>query len=290
MRGWLIYYKQDAEINRWFINHLIGLGPKYQLDIQPVIIQHPCEIMDRKDCLPDFVMNRTRNEALGKYFEKRNVLCINNSKTIGLANDKWKTYLLCRKLKVPVMETVLCHKSDLNHYDFDYPKIVKTLDGHGGKEIYWADSKKQLLSILDNFRQDTFIIQNAASDTGIDVRAYVVGDKIITSVMRRSEKDFRSNYSLGGEASLFQLGNDQIHYINVLQKYLESDYIGIDFILHNQKWVVNEIEDAVGARMLYSLTDFDICDAFLSRVNYVSSKNKNDAASTCQREHSAGSF
>ena len=36
--------------------------------------------------------------------------------------------------------------------------------------------------------------------------------------------------------------------------------------MHNGKWVLNEIEDAVGARMLYSLADFDIVKEYAAYI------------------------
>ena len=45
-----------------------------------------------------------------------------------------------------------------------------------------------------------------------------------------------------------------------LMQALPMDYAGIDFMFSGGKPVFNEIEDVVGARMLYSLTDIDIAD------------------------------
>ena len=56
-----------------------------------------------------------------------------------------------------------------------------------------------------------------------------------------------------------------------ITKELNSDYIGVDFIFNNNKWVVNEIEDPVGAWMIYDLTNIDlakiIVDYILKELN-----------------------
>ena len=39
---------------------------------------------------------------------------------------------------------------------------------------------------------------------------------------------------------------------------LRCDWIGVDFLPDRNGWVLNEIEDPVGARMLYELTDVDV--------------------------------
>ena len=47
---------------------------------------------------------------------------------------------------------------------------------------------------------------------------------------------------------------------------IAADYIGVDFIKDHGKWIVNEVEDAAGARMLYSLTDLDIAEMYMSHI------------------------
>ena len=52
---------------------------------------------------------------------------------------------------------------------------------------------------------------------------------------------------------------------------LKFDYIGIDFVFNEGKIVFNEIEDSVGARMVYEKTDIDIlrlyCDYIKKEMN-----------------------
>ena len=52
---------------------------------------------------------------------------------------------------------------------------------------------------------------------------------------------------------------------------LKFDYIGIDFVFNKGKIVFNEIEDSVGARMVYEKTDIDIlrlyCDYIKKEMN-----------------------
>ena len=47
---------------------------------------------------------------------------------------------------------------------------------------------------------------------------------------------------------------------------LKPDLVGIDFIFHRGKTYLNEIEDAVGTRMLYQFTDFDPVDLYMQHI------------------------
>ena len=47
----------------------------------------------------------------------------------------------------------------------------------------------------------------------------------------------------------------------------DTRYVGIDFILDdNNKFIFNEIEDVVGSRMLYQVSDIDIVDLYLNKI------------------------
>ena len=106
---------------------------------------------------------------------------------------------------------------------------------------------------------------------GKDLRVWAVGGKIITAILRESNSDFRSNFCLGGSATVYQLRDKEINLVEKIINLVKSDYIGIDFLFHKGELVFNEIEDTVGARMVYEKTDIDIlkiyCDYIKREMN-----------------------
>lgn len=84
-----------------------------------------------------------------------------------------------------------------------------------------------------------------------DIRIYVVGGKIIGAVKRHVQNGFKSNYSLGGQVSLFEPDEYMRKCVDNILTLSDFAYIGIDFLYSEGKTpVFNEIEDVVGARML----------------------------------------
>ena len=128
--------------------------------------------------------------------------------------------------------------------------------------VHNEDEKKQALSKI----KDEYVIQKLCSDIGKDVRVYVIGNKIVKAVLRTSKESFKSNYSLGGSAREYNLNNYEIAMVKQILNKFKIDYGGIDFTFHNGKAVFNEIEDAVGARMLYSVCDIDIAKLFVDYI------------------------
>ena len=138
------------------------------------------------------------------------------------------------------------------------PAVKKKIDGHGGIDVYMLDKAEPF--------EDGYVYQKPCDTLGRDVRVWLIGEKIIASILRSSDTDFRSNFCLGGKASEYTLIDDDRALVYKIADLLDYDYIGIDFIFNNGRLVFNEIEDTVGARMIYSLTDIDIISLYCDYI------------------------
>jgi gamma-F420-2:alpha-L-glutamate ligase len=54
--------------------------------------------------------------------------------------------------------------------------------------------------------------------------------------------------------------------VAALQTKFAFDFVGVDFIRDEGKWILNEIEDVVGSRMLYKTANIDVADLYLKHV------------------------
>jgi glutathione synthase/RimK-type ligase-like ATP-grasp enzyme len=101
---------------------------------------------------------------------------------------------------------------------------------------------------------------------GRDLRVYCDGKEILASVLRESSS-FKANLSQGGMASIIELPQSIEVMVKSILQDIQSDYIGIDFLYgHEDRFVFNEIEDVVGSRALYQLTDIDIADFYIAYI------------------------
>ncbi|HQC55120.1 MAG TPA: ATP-grasp domain-containing protein [Clostridia bacterium] len=269
MIGWLIYDNEGAKRNEWFINHILTLSKKHNLQIDFKIIESAHSIPNVN--FPDFAIIRTINPSLTAALEARGIRCFNNTKTSFIANDKYKTYLFCKSLGVHVMPT----EKIVNDMppSFTPPYVLKSVEGHGGSEVFLVNNNQDFSSINKKLEGKPSIAQPLCSIPGMDMRVYVLGGEVILSALRRSEKDFRSNFSLGGTASIVECTPYQKEVINKLYKALNFDFVGIDFILHDDgEWILNEIEDVVGSRMIYNCTNIDIVDKWLGYISKTMNK------------------
>lgn len=196
----------------------------------------------------EYVINRTNDYAVAERFEKRGIRVFNPSEFSRLANDKQACYDFMEKNGIEIMPT---------RYGVP-PFVKKPKSSHGGKGVVMCSRANEY--------DENMVCQKPASDLGKDLRVWVLGGKIEGSMLRQSKNDFRSNFCLGGTAVEYLLSREEILKIKKIISLVDGDYYGIDFVFDRGKIVFNELEDSVGARMLYSKTKIDIIEKYCSYI------------------------
>ena len=266
-KGVILYTPGDAAKNRWFIDRFISAAEERNCVL---------ELVTSAEDLPgsaDFAVNRSRSCRVAEKLEERGIPVFNSAFVTGTANDKWNTYMLL-KGKVPVADTYPAGEK----CPIDIPCIVKPRCGHGGENVFLvrnAQEYTRALECINSMEHEDLMggifydepIVQPLLDKGKDLRVYVLGGRIIAAVMRTGTRDHRSNFSLGGRAELVTPGDDIAGIALKANSLIGADFAGIDFIFDRGRPVVNEIEDAAGSRMLYSLMpDIDIPGLFIEHI------------------------
>lgn len=235
MSGILIYTENEAKRNAFAIEKF-----RENLDIRLVDESYRGEA--------DFVINRTNDYKIAEYFEKKGIRAFNPSALSKIANDKQLCYDFMQKNSVEIMQTRYC----------GVPCVKKPASGHGGQGVEMLGKTQE--------HQNGFVYQKPCDTLGKDLRVWVIGNEIVTSILRVSKTDFRSNFCLGGEAFPYQMSQKETALVEKIISLVDFDYIGIDFIFNDGHLVFNEIEDTVGARMVYSKTDIDIIKKYCDYI------------------------
>ena len=165
---------------------------------------------------------------------------------------------------IPVLNTIL--QQDITCENVFYPNVTKPIDSKGGDRVFLNKNYDDYKKNIKSYNDTSFILQNVASEVGKDLRVYVIGKEIIASVLRTSKTGFISNFCKGNDASLYTLKSSEISLVKKIVNLIDADYVGIDFLFDKGNLVLNEIENVVGARMLYSLTDINIADRFIKYI------------------------
>ena len=126
------------------------------------------------------------------------------AETFTLGHDKLLTHLVLQHFNIPMPTTYLASstraaKKVLN--EVTYPIVLKFPHGTQGKGVMFAESYAAASSMLDALiaLKQPFLIQEYIETGGVDVRAFVVGDKVIASMKRRAVRgEMRANIHVGG--------------------------------------------------------------------------------------------
>ena len=250
--GLLCYDAADVPRNQWFISTLQRLAEPEGLSLRLSLTG------DRfpADCRPEFVLNRSRNAKISELCEETLGIPVFNSGVVTrITNDKYRTHCFLRAAGLPTAGTWLVSEGEPLPV-LPLPLVAKPADGHGGQGVTWLKDEAALLRYAAD-AQRPFLLQEPMV-TGWDLRLYVLNGECYAAVLRTSGADFRSNFTLGGSAAVIQPDREALALLHRVQQILPLDFAGVDLLRHpDGGYVIGEIEDAVGCRMLYALTDRD---------------------------------
>ncbi|MBQ3494486.1 MAG: ATP-grasp domain-containing protein [Clostridia bacterium] len=263
---WIVYDKNRYELNRSFAKlleeKLKGVGLKSKLVF--------AENIKKRKNFPQIAIMRTEKIGVAQFLEKKGVIVCNNSKVSEICNDKFKTYQFLKSNHISVLDTWLYDENSKQQF----PVVVKSRFGHGGREVFLARGLEELNGITKKYPNGGLICQQLA-DFGKDKRVYVVGNNIVVAMLRQNNKDFRANFSLGGTALEVVLTKQEKQLVEKVLNCLYFDFAGIDIIYKNSIPYINEIEDIVGCRMVYQNTKIDIAQKYIEHIKGINDMKKN---------------
>ncbi|BCN31444.1 ATP-grasp domain-containing protein [Anaeromicropila herbilytica] len=281
MNGWLIYNEADAKKNKGYIQFYKEEGEKLGIRIHLIYVEKLhfgvknnelyLEYEIENIPLPDFIICRTIYPFLTVHLEQMGYLVYNNSKVASICNDKARTYQYLAKKGIAMVDSEFCNNQYFYQKIHSSAKqtVVKAVSGHGGSQVFLIQEPtvEEIDKVYQDMRGDNLVIQPLVGTKHQDLRVYVIGQKIIAAILRTAKDGFKSNFSLGGEVREYKLNQQEIEVVHQIIHQFEFGLVGIDFIINDQNQLIfNEIEDVVGARMLYQCTDINLVRLYLEFI------------------------
>lgn len=292
MNAWIIYSKADAVHNKQYIDFYMEEGKKLSIQFSLIYREYLsfgveqnqwyCLYQGKQVTLPDFAVCRTIYPMLSKQLEYMGVAVFNNFQVAQLCNDKAKTYQYVALSGIKMIDTCFCRNDMLMDFmgQMTAPAVIKSVSGHGGKQVFLLNGSTESCSnglsytdtnqkkILEAMEGQDVVIQPLTGNKNQDLRVYVIGKEVIGAVLRTAKDGFKSNYSLGGEVELYQLNQAETIIVDKIIDLFDFGLVGIDFIIGNHgELIFNEIEDVVGARMLYQCSDMNLVRRYLEYIS-----------------------
>lgn len=204
--------------------------------------------------------------AVLRQFEMTGSYPLNESVAITRSRDKLRSLQILARAGVGLPLTGFAHSTkntkDLIELVGGAPLVVKLLEGTHGEGIVLAETHKAAETIIDAFRQlkANFLVQQFIKEAGgADIRAFVIGEKVVAAMMRQAKKgEFRSNLHRGGTASLVKLTPKERTTAVRAAKKMGLNVAGVDLLRSNEGPVVMEVNSSPGLEGIERATSKDV--------------------------------
>lgn len=195
--------------------------------------------------------------AIVRQLEMQGVYSVSSSIAINRSRDKLRSMQLLAKAGVGIPKTVVSRNStdidDLLEKVGGTPVIIKLASGTHGNGVVLAESKKAAKSVLQAFylsNEDgtNVLLQEFVKESaGTDIRALVVGGRVIASMKRQSlDDDFRSNLHKGGEGTPIKLTEEERKTAIKAARAMGLNVAGVDMMRSERGPLVLEVNSSPG--------------------------------------------
>lgn len=179
--------------------------------------------------------------------------------------------VLCEK-GLPIIPSIFLSRDSCTAEQlgkFGYPCIIKDTNLNQGKGVAMSHSEAESRKFLEEHQR--VLVQPFIRCDG-DVRAMVVGDRVIAAVKRKAMKsgEFRNNISLGGASVAIELSKEEKELAVRAAKTVDYQIAGVDFAfdLDKKKYVIFEVN--ISPEFLVKEDGVDV-DNIAELVKYLSS-------------------
>src|SRR5690606_29142049 len=199
---------------------------------------------------------------------------LNESVAIGRSRDKLRSMqLLARKgLGLPI--TTFAHDTantdELIELCGGPPVIIKLLDGTHGTRVVLGETRRSAKSVIEAFRgaKVNILVQEFIKEAGgTDIRALVVGEKVIAAMQRTGpEGEFRSNLHRGGSAKSIKITPEERSTAVRAAKAMGLNVAGVDLLRSNHGPVIMEVNSSPGLEGVETATGIDVAGKLIEVI------------------------
>ena len=212
--------------------------------------------------------------AVVRQFEMMGVYSVNESVAISRSRDKLRSMQLLSRKGVGLPVTTFAHdpkaSRDMIRLCGGAPVVIKLLEGTQGVGVVLAETGQAADSVIEAFRglDANILVQEFIKEAGgADIRCFVVGEKVVASIMRQGkEGDFRSNLHRGGEAQVVKITPDERRTATRAARVMGLNVAGVDLLRSGPGPVVMEVNSSPGLEGIEASTGKDIAGTIVELI------------------------
>lgn len=220
--------------------------------------------------------------AVLRQFEMMNVYPLNESVAISRSRDKLRSLQLLSRRGIGLPVTSFAHSpddiEDLLSIVGGAPAVIKLLEGTQGVGVVLAETHQAAESVIQAFmglKQHILVQEFIKESKGSDIRAFVVGGKVVAA-MKRQAKDgeFRSNLHRGGSATLCRITPEERTAALRAAKVMGLNVCGVDLLRSNHGPVVMEVNSSPGLQGIEAASGKDVASLIIEFIEKNAKPNR----------------
>jgi ribosomal protein S6--L-glutamate ligase len=212
--------------------------------------------------------------AVVRQFEQMDVYTPNTAHGIANARDKLRAIQILSRHDIGIPATTFVRdRADVLpaiERVGGAPVVIKLLEGTQGIGVILAPDNKvaeAVIETLQSTRQNVLIQRFVAESRGRDIRALVVGDRVVAAMRRKAQgEEFRSNVHRGGTTEAVELDKEYERTAVLASQIMGLRVAGVDMLEGIDGPLVMEVNSSPGLEGIETATNLDIAGAIVDYI------------------------
>ncbi len=213
--------------------------------------------------------------AVVRQFQEMDVFCANTAHGIINSRDKLRSLQILSRHHIGIPRTTFVRdKKDVIpaiERVGGAPVVIKLIEGTQGIGVLLAETMQaaeSIIELLQSQKQNVLVQKFVAESKGKDIRAFVVGDRVVAAMRRVAQgQEFRSNVHRGGVAEAVEL--DDVYKETAVRsaQILGLRVAGVDMLEGATGPQIMEVNSSPGLEGIETCTGLDVAGAVIDYIS-----------------------
>ncbi|ASJ76576.1 Ribosomal protein S6--L-glutamate ligase [Granulosicoccus antarcticus IMCC3135] len=212
--------------------------------------------------------------AVVRQCQEMDIFCANTAAGITNSRDKLRSLQILSRHHVGIPRTTFVRdKKDVLpaiERVGGAPVVIKLIEGTQGIGVLLAESTKAaegIIELLQSQKQNVLIQKFVAESKGKDIRAFVVGDRVVAAMRRVAQgQEFRSNVHRGGVAEAVELSEEYTETAVRAAQILGLRVAGVDMLEGKNGPQIMEVNSSPGLEGIETCTGLDVAGSVIDYI------------------------
>lgn len=212
--------------------------------------------------------------AIVRQFQQMGVFCANTADGITVSRDKLRSLQMLSRYNIGIPETTFVRdKKDVLpaiERVGGVPVIIKLIEGTQGIGVLLAETIEtatSIIELLQSQKQNILIQKFVAESKGKDIRAIVVGDRVVAAMRRVAQgQEFRSNVHRGGKTEKVTLEPKYEEAALRATQIMGLRVAGVDMLESEDGPQIMEVNSSPGLEGIEECTKLDVAGSIIDYI------------------------